>query len=91
MESTQDEQVERIIRQIAEEQGIARDDGRAQLHKFVCGGGCNWYKTKSKQAGFDRLSLTDEQTESIRGIVQQVMEELTADEARAAIHSVLCP
>lgn len=91
MELTRERQVDQIIRQTAKEQGISRGAARGQLHKFVCGGGCDWYKTKSKQAGFDRLSLTDEQTKSIHRIVEQVMKGLTEEEARTEIHKVLCP
>ena len=91
MELTREQQVDQIIRQIMDEQGISQEAGRAQLHKFVCGGGCDWYKTKSKQAGFDRLSLPEEQRKSIQRIVEQVMKGLTEEEARAEIHKVLCP
>lgn len=87
----QEQKVEQIIRQIAEEQGISRDAARTQLHKFVCQGGCHWYKTKSKQAGFDRSSLPEEQRRRIERMVTQVMKELPQGEVRAEIHRVLCP
>ena len=91
MELTRERQVDQIIRQVMDEQGISQEAGRGQLHKFVCGGGCGWYETKSKQAGFDRLSLTEEQRKSMQRIVEQVMKGLTEEEARAEIHKVLCP
>jgi len=83
--------VEEIIASMAKEHGIGRDEARTQLHKLVCRGRCEWYRTKSEQAGFDRSSLAEEQRERIRQIAGHVLRGLTEDEIRAEIHGILCP
>ena len=91
MDLTPEQRVEQIIAEIGKAQGISREDARTQLHKFVCRGTCEWYKTKSNAAGFDRSSLAEEQRKSVAQIVAEVMEGSTQKDARAEIHAVLCP
>jgi len=89
-ELTSEQKVEKITNQIVEKENINRASARSQLHKAVCKGKCNWYKTQSKQAGFDRLDLTEQQEQNIWEIISQVMKDATKDEARREIHAVIC-
>ena len=91
MRSTSQEKVEEIILKISEKYGTNRDPARKMLHKFVCMGKCNWYKTRSSQAGFDRLDLTEQQRRDIGKIISKFMKRISPDEAAYEIHSVLCP
>lgn len=45
----------------------------ARLPKYVCGSKCNWYKTRRKEAGFDRVNLPEKDT--IEEIVKTVMAD----------------
>lgn len=91
MGRTSKQGVEEIIARIAKEHGISHREARTQLHKLVCRGRCEWYRTKSDQAGFDRASLAQVQGKRIRQIAGHVLRGLTEDEIRAQIHDVLCP
>ena len=91
MGPTSKQRVDEIIARIAKQHGISRGEARTQLHKSVCQGRCEWYRTKSDQAGFDRSSLAEEQRERIRQITGHVLRGLTKDEIWAEIHGVLCP
>ena len=81
--------VDKIIDLVAEKTGSGRSEARTKLHKYVCGGKCNWYKTKGKEAGFNRLDLPGK--EEIEEIVKTVMKSLPIEEAEWQIHEVLCP
>ena len=87
---TSEQKIEKIIHRIAKKENIDRASARTQLHKFVCRGKCDWYKTKSKEAGFDRHDLTEQQIENIEEIVSQVMEGVTKDEVVIQRNKVLC-
>lgn len=65
--------VERVISQVSEEEGIGWYEARTLIHKCVCGGKCEWYKTKSKEAGFDRLSVTMNQRKRVEKVIGRVM------------------
>lgn len=87
----QRKKVERVISQVSEKEGIGWWEARELIHKCVCGGKCEWYKTKSEEAGFDRLSVTVEQRKRVEEIIGRVMKGLTMKEARAQIHEFICP
>ena len=91
MRSTSQEKVEEIILKISEKYGTSRDSVRKMLHKFVCMGKCNWYKTRSNQAGFNRLDLTEQERKDIGKIISGIMKRISPDEAAYEIHCVLCP
>lgn len=81
--------VDKIIDLVAEKTGSRRGEARTKLHKYVCGGKCSWYKTSSRDVGFDRLDLPERG--QIEEIVKTVMKSLSVEEAKWQIHEVLCP
>jgi len=83
--------VNRIIIRISEDGGVSRSEARRMLHKYVCEGKCDWYRTKSRKAGFDRMDLTEKQRELIENLVKQIMGDVEIEEAKWRIHNVLCP
>jgi transposase len=87
----QKKEVETIISRVSKREGVSLSEGRNMVHKYVCGGGCGWYRTRSKEAGFNRSDLTAEQKTIIEEIVREVMKDLSAEEANWRIHEVLCP
>lgn len=89
--SEQGRRVETMIGRVSVRAGVGRREARTMLHKFVCGGRCDWYRTKSRKAGFDRHDLTGEQRALIEGTIREVMKDLAMEDARARIHEVLCP
>ena len=91
MRSTSQKKVEEIILKISEKYGNSRDLARKMLHKFVCMGKCNWYKTRSNQAGFNRLGLTEQERKDIGKIISGIMKRISSNEAAYEIHCVLCP
>jgi len=91
MKPTSQKKVEEIILKISEKYGISHNLAREMLHKFVCMGKCNWYKTQSRQAGFNRLDLTKQQRKDIGRIISQFMKGISPHEAAYEIHCVLCP
>ncbi len=83
--------IERVISQVSEEEGISWWKAKELIHKCVCGGKCEWYKTKSEEAGFDRFSVTVKQRKHVGAIIGRIMKGLTMKEARAQIHEFICP
>ena len=83
--------VNRIIIRISEDGGVSRSEARRMLHKYVCEGKCDWYKTKSKETSFDRTDLTKGQRKLVEGIVKQIMKDSEIDDAKWRIHNVICP
>lgn len=83
--------VEMIIGRVSERQGVGWTEARTMVHKYVCEGKCGWYRTRSAEAGFDRLDLTRDQRKLIEEIVNDVMKDLAIDEAKWRIHEILCP
>jgi len=85
------ELVDEIISRISESAGVGWVEARRMLHKYVCEGKCDWYRSKSREAGFDRLDLTDDQRGMIEGIVRRVMADSGIEYAKWRIHNILCP
>ena len=83
--------VDEIISRISESAGVDWAEARRMLHKYVCEGKCDWYRNKSKEAGFDRLDLTDDQRRIIEEIVKRVMIDSGIEYAKWRIHNILCP
>jgi len=83
--------VEMMITYISENENVSRSEARRMLHKYVCEGACDWYRTRSRDAGFDRLDLTEKQRRVVEDIVKQIMGNVEIDEAKWRIHNVLCP
>jgi len=83
--------VETMIIHISENEKVSRNEARRMLHKYVCEGACDWYRTRSKDAGFDRLDLTEKQRRVIEDVIRQIMKNVEVDEAKWRIHNVLCP
>jgi len=90
LESDRDK-VSRIIIRISEDGKVSQSEARRMLHKYVCEGKCSWYKTKSKEAGFDRTDLTKEQRKLVEDIVKQVMKDSEIEDAKWRIHNIICP
>ena len=93
MEVTEQEkgQVEGIISRIAEAQGVETEAARKLLHRYGCGGGCDWYKTKSEAAGFQKGGLTDEENAAVEDAIGQVLPGAGGEEVWYVVHGVLCP
>ena len=93
MEATEQEkgQVEEVISRIAEAQGVNAEAARKLLHRYGCGGSCDWYKTKSKAAGFQKGGLTDEENAAVEGAISEVLPGAGDEEVWYVVHGVLCP
>ena len=83
--------VEALISRLSEVEGVSWSEARRSLHKYVCEGRCEWYRTKSREAGFDRLDLKDEERRLIGEIIREVMGEADMEELKWRIHRILCP
>jgi len=83
--------VNRIIIHISENVGVSWSEARRMLHKYVCEGKCGWYKTKSKEAHFNRTDLTKEQRKLVEDIIKQIIKDSEIDDAKWRIHNVICP
>ena len=83
--------VEMIISRVSERQGVSWTEARTMVHKYVCGGKCDWYRTRSGKTGFNRLDLTRQHKKLIEETVNEVMKDLAIDEAKWRIHEILCP
>ena len=91
MKPTLQEKVEEIISKVSEKYSTSHDLAKEMLHKFICMGKCNWHKTQSRQAGFNRLDLTEQQRKNIGRIISQFMKGMSSNEAAYEIHCMLCP
>ena len=83
--------VEKIVSQVSEEENINWSEARTLIHKCICGGKCEWYRTRSTEAGFDRQSITKEQRKNVEETVNRVMKGVTVKKAKALIHEYICP
>lgn len=83
--------VNKIITRISEVEEVGWSEARRMLHKYVCEGKCGWYRAKSREAGFDRMDLTEKQRGLIESLVKQIMRDVEIEEAKWRIHSILCP
>ncbi len=92
-EATEQEkmQVAEILRRVAQARGVDQQQARDLLHKYVCGGKCDWYRTKSQAAGFDKDDLTDEDRLAIKSVIEKVLAGCSDDEVWYIVHGVLCP
>lgn len=82
--------VKKIINQIMEKENLDYSSARTELHKFVCGGSCNWYKSRNPSERFDKDDLAGQRKQNVQKIGGNVMKSATKDEARKEIHAVLC-
>lgn len=85
------EKVNAIIKRISEVEGVGWKEAKRILHKYICEGKCDWYKTKSRTAGFDRFDLSDEERRLSEDAIKEFMGDVDIEEAKWRIHRVLCP
>jgi len=85
------EKVDDIISRISKDAGVDCVEAKRMLHKYVCEGKCDWYRSKSRQVGFDRLDLTESQRGMIEVIVKLVMTGSGIEYVKWRIHNILCP
>jgi len=90
LSSEERSRIERLISAVMDKEKMSRDEAPRIIHKFVCKGSCDWYKRNSQKVGFDRLSLTTKQRNSIKEAINQIMGGLTMDEAKSQIHKYIC-
>ncbi|MFO7899140.1 MAG: hypothetical protein R6V58_08780 [Planctomycetota bacterium] len=88
-EDSRQERVDRIIEKIMAAFGLERPAARTELHKYVCGGSCDWF-TSREPPERHKLDLEKQERARIDQIVGEVLPDLSADGARRAIHAVLC-
>lgn len=88
-ELTPEQKVKKIIDSLRERWKIDRASARTLLHKFVCQGKCNWFKTRKPPDRFE-LDLTEQQRKDIEEIVSRIMKGISKDKRRREIHAVLC-
>ncbi len=93
MEATEQEksQVEEIISRVAETQGVDSEAARKLLHRYGCGGGCDWYKTKSKATGFEKGGLAEEENAAVEAAISEVLPQANDEQVWYVVHGVLCP
>jgi hypothetical protein len=87
----QTRKIQKLINQVSKEQGIDKWEARTLIHKCICGGKCNWYKTRGQEAGFDRSSVTTSQRRHVEETISEIMKTLSISEAKAQIHEFICP
>lgn len=88
--SDSDSQVEQVFQLVAEELGVARKEARELVHKHLCKGTCEWYRTKAEQRDFKRQDVRQEQRRAIEGAIARAMPGVDTDTALGRIHKVIC-
>ncbi len=93
MEPTEQEKrdVAEILSRIESALALDQQAARTLLHRFVCRGKCEWYRTKSKQAGFCKGGLTEEQNAAIAKAIAAVLPGFRPEHVWYVVHGVLCP
>jgi hypothetical protein len=87
----QTQKIQKLINQVSQKEGIDEWEARTLIHKCICGGKCNWYKTRGQKAGFDRSSVTASQRRRVEETISEIMKGLSISEAEAQIHEFICP
>ncbi len=92
MEATDEEkqQVEEILHRVAESLDVDRNEARKLLHRYVCGGDCDWYKTRREATEFEMGGLSGQETAVVREAVSDILHDPSPEEAWYVIHGVLC-
>ena len=90
LSSEEQDRIERLISKVRDRERTSRDEAFTMIHKYICEGSCGWYRRNSRKVGFDRLSLTAEQRNSIGEAISQIMNKLTLAEAKSKIHRYIC-
>ncbi len=92
-EATEQEksQVEEIMAWVAEAQALEKETARKLLHRYICGGQCDWYQTKSEAAGFSKGGLTEAEKATVQSAVSEVLPGASEEEVWYVVHGVLCP
>ncbi len=93
MEATEQEksQVQAVISRVARDQGLDEQEARKLLHRYICGGKCDWYQTKSKAAGFRKGGLTAHEQATLEGAITEVLPGASDEQVWYVVHGVLCP
>jgi len=71
----QRQKIDKLINQVSQKEGIDKWEARTLIHKCICGGKCNWYKTRGREAGFDRSSVTASQRRRVEETVNRKPKE----------------
>lgn len=92
MEVTEQEkrQVDEILHRVSEALAVDQGEARKLLHRYVCGGKCNWYKTRRDATDFEMGGLADQEITVVRKAVSDILDDPTPEQAWYVIHGVLC-
>lgn len=85
------EDVEAALRLISERLGIPREEARRVLHRYLCRGLCNWYKTMAEETGFAGIRVVGEEAKVVDNILRQMVEGSSMEEKFRRAHRYLCP
>ena len=88
-ELTPQQKVEKIVEALRQKWKMDRTSARTRLHKFVCQGKCDWFRSRKPPERFE-LDLTEQQRRETEEIVRRIMKGVSKDKARREIHAVIC-
>jgi len=81
--------VDQVMTEISNREKVNRATTRRLLHRYVCEGKCQWYRSYGDSTGFDSLKIT-QRVREIEKVIEKIFE-IPLGEARTPIHQVLCP
>lgn len=92
MKATEQEKrkVEEILHHVSEALELDREEARKLLHRYVCGGKCDWYETRRDPADFQMGDLSDQQMTIVREAISDILADPSPERAWYVIHGVLC-
>ncbi len=82
--------VEAVFSALMKQEGISQEEARRRTHLHICGGCCNWYGSKAKEAGFDPASLTAQERARIKAAIKAAFPDTEAETAVKLIHTYIC-
>ncbi|MGD8241170.1 MAG: hypothetical protein PVH68_21630, partial [Armatimonadota bacterium] len=88
--SDADSQVAQVFQLVAEALDVGRRQSRELVHKSLCKGTCDWYRTKAEQSDFKRQDVTRQQQRAIEDAIARAMPGVDMDTALRRIHKVIC-
>jgi hypothetical protein len=88
--SVSDSQVQEVFQLVANRLGVDRNEARELVHKWLCRGACEWYRTKAEARGFKQQDLTEQQQRAVEAAIARAMPGLDHEAAAQRIHKLIC-
>ncbi len=83
--------IENALNFIARSLKVSRSKARRLLHRYICKGLCDWYRSRAYEEGFAFMLLSEDQRRIVEEALTKFVTGKTLEEKTRRAHKYICP